>query len=209
MKLWKILVISLLLVLGITSETMAHAPLGEEMMVFPLYQRSSDFTRGPAQLGAWIGAVPGVVVGGAGYFVGYGVGLPFGKENQFALATALVPALSCTWLGSAIAGAPFFVVELVLIDLPNSLFKLEEETPQAIAARHWNESFSRPASKKTTRQPPPVRIQEERKAVGPPAPCIPRPTVDPETGEVRLKAGHDLQAAAGYPPNKYCDETNE
>jgi len=203
MKLWMIVIVSLLLISGVVSEAAANDLGGDELIVFPLYQSSSEFTRLPAQLGAWIGAVPGVVVGGAGYIVGYGVGIPFGKENQFAINTALVPALSCTWLGSAITGAPFFIVELVLVDLPQSLFQLEtmEETPQAIAERHWNRSFSQPVQKNSAPQQAPVRVTQSKIT-----PCIPRPTVDPETGEVRLKAGYAIQAV--YPP-KYCDEINE
>ncbi|MCW5203118.1 hypothetical protein VT98_11701 [Candidatus Electrothrix communis] len=202
-ELWKAVVVSLVLILGVSSEGVAHDLGGDELIVFPLYQSSSEFTKLPAQIGAWIGAVPGAVVGGAGYIIGYGVGLPFDKENQFAINTALVPALSCTWLGSAITGAPFFIVELVLVDLPKFLFKLEETeaTAQAIAARHW----ARPAVKKkpTALQQTPVRVEQVE------FPCIPRSTVDPETGEVRLKAGHaPLQSAAGY-AHTYCDEIDE
>ncbi|XCN71719.1 MAG: hypothetical protein Q3M24_15575 [Candidatus Electrothrix aestuarii] len=208
MKLWKILVISLLLVIGSISNAVAHDLSGlriEKILVCRLYENKSAFTQVPAGIGGLVSTVPAFVIGSAGYLVGYGLGFPLGKEEEFAQGSVFITGFGLIQLGSGIVGAPFFVVEKIFYDLPQYLFKQEamEETPQAIAERHWNESLPRSAPKKATRQQALVRVEQAE------PPCVPRPTVDPETGEVRLKAGHALQAAAGYPPNKYCDETDE
>ena len=201
MKIWNPLIVSLLLVLGVTSETVAHDAGGcfEEMLIFSAYRNESAFIVAPALLGGLISALPAFVVGGAGYVITYGTGLPFGKEKDFSMRAAAAPGFEIVRLGSSIASAPFFILEKVLVNLTHYLFKFSEQiTPLGQGYSLPSQSFvivSKPEE--------PLPISD--------LPCTQRPTVDPKTGRVRLN-GTRLSLAAGYSKGgskKYCDENNK
>ncbi|MCI5210241.1 MAG: hypothetical protein D3910_15935 [Candidatus Electrothrix sp. ATG2] len=126
MNMWKSIILSLLLLFGLVSEACAHDPSGISYLI-PFYDEASAFTIVPAYTGAIVSIVPGAIVGGGGYLIGYTVGLPFGKEKEFANNAFEYPAMGIVHLGGAVAGAPFFILEKVFYDFPRYLLESDQE----------------------------------------------------------------------------------
>lgn len=125
MKLLKCVI--LLLLLHVVSAPKAHAH-GPDILLPPLYKGESNFTLIPAYTGMAVSAVPGAVLGTGGYIIGYAAGLPFGREKEFADNAFSYPMIGITMLGSAVAGAPFYLLEKVFYDFPCSLLESDKQT---------------------------------------------------------------------------------
>lgn len=127
MKLWPSVIFFLLLLVVPVPKAHAHGPA---MFLPPFYERESDFTVIPAYTGVIVSAVPGAVIGGGGYVIGYAAGLPFGREEEFAENSFLYPFAGIIMLGGTVVGAPFFILEKVFYDLPCYLLESDEQTVQ-------------------------------------------------------------------------------
>ncbi len=124
MNLWKSITILLILLTSSASKSHAHGQLSQYLL--PFYENASNFTLIPAYTGTFISAVPGLIIGGGGYVIGYTAGLPFDKEEDFSEAAFILSAGGITMLGGTVAGFPFFVLEKTFYDFPRYLLEPDE-----------------------------------------------------------------------------------
>ena len=101
-------------------------PASAHLMIPPYpydFERDGLFVTAPALLGAGVLAIPGAVLGGV---VCLPVSVGDGFLNQVRECVE-VGAIAAGVLGSAIVGAPFFLVKLIVWDLPRALLGIKEQ----------------------------------------------------------------------------------
>ena len=120
-----VIFITILLFIGtLTSNAAAHSGALAFDYIFypPMYRGESAFTKIPASIGSLVTTLPAFTIGGTAYVIGSIVGAPFNKEQEIAAIAAIYSGIGTVWLGSTVAGAPFYVAEKTLYDLPVAIF---------------------------------------------------------------------------------------
>ena len=97
----------------------------DAILIPSLYHDESAFTTIPAGIGGLVAVVPAFFIGGTAHIIGYGLGLPFSKEGEFGSVGAYT-GFATIRIGSSITGAPFYALEKVFHELPESLIERSE-----------------------------------------------------------------------------------
>lgn len=118
-----------------------------EEVVPELYRNESELTTIPAFIGGSAFAIPATIATGSLGLIGYGIGLPFGLESDFAQITGAFTWYTTGYIptkaGSFIAGAPFYILEKAFYDVPNALFFGNKKSPDDKQPNYQDESFPR------------------------------------------------------------------
>ena len=101
-------------------------PASAHLMIPPYpydFERDGLFVTAPALLGAGVLAIPGAVVGGV-VCLPVSVGEGFVDQVRECME---VGAIAAGVLGAAIIGAPFFLLKLMVWDLPRALLGIKKQ----------------------------------------------------------------------------------
>ena len=154
MKTIPVILLTALLVIGsLSPSAYAHSgalPL-DTIMLPPMYRGESAFTQIPATVGGLATTLPALAIGGTSYFVGSIIGASFNREKKIATMSAIYSGIGTIWLGSTVAGAPFYIVEKTFYDLPTAIYhnfhpKQEKNIPPAVIPDTPDISVEKPRS---------------------------------------------------------------